>query len=708
MAVTNETMSSENNVFQLPILIDGSGEKSYVLKTEDKYLDQDIGITVTIPAAATPTLNITDNNNDVTIGNVSSGRYPLTASLTGKMTFGTAGWMPTTGMSTTDSTVQVGKIIQSTLANGSTTINSGSTVNPTDSTQTINISAGYNSARTIKVGPVSAGPKGTITSGTSTISTVTAAYNSTNSNFDITGTGDISAPTVDTAGYVSSDANTSVGGTKNPNTGGASVQATLPKITVGTKVTSGTEGAVIPVIKRTAKASGSWIDAANGVEVTTPLNNLPYVQVDAQAIARSVTLQGIVTSTGYGTADTDSADGQYTKATAKTITTGSATAETKYVPIKTATPTFTGGTITGSATASSDQATLATTNTSGIVITANATANREAVTYSAVVSGWVSQSSGAIAYAASSSETSLTASTYYLNSVTVPASKTFTVTTIGTTKVTSNSNSTGTITVNAYPASGSTRDGEKTIVSAGKWQCVNSSGTAVSSLAAGTYYGKVVIGAVNGSIGGSPSSGSATAVITNTNSITTITDITGKTAGTDYWQIKATATGSAGSYTPKYTVNTAGWIASTVNGTAQTVSVTSDSTGKSIYIPKATFTTVNGNQIKVSSAGYIPKDAIAGTITPGSISTSETDPGTGYTENITAAVPAEGYLVIPAGYYNATKITLGTLIGDNASIIPASEGGTPWVHPNYKAYDDQGRLLQGTMTIYSGAYTLTT
>jgi len=39
MAVTNETMSSENNVFQLPILIDGSGEKSYVLKTEDKYLD---------------------------------------------------------------------------------------------------------------------------------------------------------------------------------------------------------------------------------------------------------------------------------------------------------------------------------------------------------------------------------------------------------------------------------------------------------------------------------------------------------------------------------------------------------------------------------------------------------------------------------------------------------------------------------------------
>lgn len=102
----------------------------------------------------------------------------------------------------------------------------------------------------------------------------------------------------------------------------------------------------------------------------------------------------------------------------------------------------------------------------------------------------------------------------------------------------------------------------------------------------GTAYYKIKT--VSGSIGGSASGGSATAAIANTNSMATITDISGKTAGTDYWQVKATATGSAGSYTPKYTVSTAGWIGSTVTGTAQSVSVSSDSTGKSIYIPKAT------------------------------------------------------------------------------------------------------------------------
>ena len=92
---------------------------------------------------------------------------------------------------------------------------------------------------------------------------------------------------------------------------------------------------------------------------------------------------------------------------------------------------------------------------------------------------------------------------------------------------------------------------------------------------------------VVGTIGGTPANGSASAVITNTNSMATITDLTGKRAGTDYWQVNATATTTNGGYTPQYTVNTPGWIASTVPGTKQTVSVTADSTGQSIYIPKA-------------------------------------------------------------------------------------------------------------------------
>jgi hypothetical protein len=89
----------------------------------------------------------------------------------------------------------------------------------------------------------------------------------------------------------------------------------------------------------------------------------------------------------------------------------------------------------------------------------------------------------------------------------------------------------------------------------------------------------IFIPTVSGSIGGTASAGSATAVLTNLNSINTITNTTGKTAGTDYWGIQATATTTAGSYTPSYSVTTAGWISSTAAGSAQTVSVTADTTG---------------------------------------------------------------------------------------------------------------------------------
>jgi len=83
-----------------------------------------------------------------------------------------------------------------------------------------------------------------------------------------------------------------------------------------------------------------------------------------------------------------------------------------------------------------------------------------------------------------------------------------------------------------------------------------------------TYYGKTIVRMVSGSLGGSASAGKATAAITNVNSMVTITTLTNLTAGTDYWAIKATATGTAGSYTPNYTVNTSGWLNSTVPGSA--------------------------------------------------------------------------------------------------------------------------------------------
>lgn len=153
---------------------------------------------------------------------------------------------------------------------------------------------------------------------------------------------------------------------------------------------------------------------------------------------------------------------------------------------------------------------------------------------------------------------------------------------------------------------------------------VDAAGTKTKTLnTSGTFLDRnigveIITPSVSGSIGGTASSGSATAAITNVNNIETISNISGKTAGTDYWAIKATATGGNGSYTPKYTVSTAGWLASTVTGTAQTVSVTSDTTGKFLYIPKATYGGSNGN-ITVTSAGYLPANEVIAsmdTVTP--------------------------------------------------------------------------------------------
>ena len=144
-------------------------------------------------------------------------------------------------------------------------------------------------------------------------------------------------------------------------------------------------------------------------------------------------------------------------------------------------------------------------------------------------------------------------------------------------KATAAANSTGT--TSAISGSGSA-----TVTTAGYAPTsltgsVSVSGTATAKTSAkdsSVYY--IPITSASGSIGGSASAGKATAAISNVDSIATVSSPSG-TAGTDYWAIKATATGTAGSYTPKYTVSTAGWIPSTVTGTAQSVSVTADTTG---------------------------------------------------------------------------------------------------------------------------------
>lgn len=190
--MTNDTA---NNLWVLQQTATGAGTFTDLLTTENKFLDKNISIKSTIPSASGQALAITDQGTtDIDVSNTATGGYyTLTTSLTGKLTVDHAGWINIDGLSATDSSVTVGRIAQSVLQNSAGTIASGSTITPDlSATQTITITAGYNSARTIKVAPLSDGTPAAATavvSGTATTPTLTNTTNtiSGKTRVDITG-----------------------------------------------------------------------------------------------------------------------------------------------------------------------------------------------------------------------------------------------------------------------------------------------------------------------------------------------------------------------------------------------------------------------------------------------------------------------------------------------------------------------------------------
>lgn len=255
------------------------------------------------------------------------------------------------------------------------------------------------------------------------------------------------------------------------------------------------------------------------------------------------------------------------------------------------------------------------------------------------------------------SNISITNGAYRRINLTNVANGTLAVTNQGNTSVTSNSTSAGTLSVSAYPSSGSTIETSKTIVSGGRWVCTPTFN------GAGTYYGKVTVAAVNASLGGSTTtSGKASAAIAATNytgtgtsnlNCSSTTPASG-TAGQDYWQVKATASiTTTPKFTPSLTLTTAGWMASAPTGSATNVTVNGDSTGQSLYIPKATFS-VDGNVVYCNTAGYIPAgnaDNGVGTIGTGTITPNASLPsGTNAESTI---INRGGYIKIGSGYYGS-------------------------------------------------------
>lgn len=171
---------------------------------------------------------------------------------------------------------------------------------------------------------------GTITSGTASITSLTKTYNATSGKFDITGSANVSAPTVGTAGYVSSSE-----GTKNAKSGGATVSATIDKIVGSTNITGATTKK--PSITKQDVPSGVT-QAASGNATTTAPSSGVYVAVKSSENLGIFRATPSVTTAGYGTAD-------YHGIVGNTQTVGALASDITYVPITTTTATVSGKTV---------------------------------------------------------------------------------------------------------------------------------------------------------------------------------------------------------------------------------------------------------------------------------------------------------------------------------------------------------------------------
>lgn len=301
--------------------------------TKNKFVDKDIHIDLTVPSAADPALSITDLTDSLNMGTASDGVYSPVVSLSGNAAVATAGWIAAGNHEVSDTSVAVGKVNQSTLKNGSTTIASGADITPAVSDdQTINISEGYNAARTVVVKSMDSADtqKAVVNSANLSVGTadLTIAYDSANGDFNVTGSKTIAAPSVATAGFISSTA-----GTKNSGT--ATIAADLDEIELGV---SASDKKVTPELARAAISTSGVIDAASGAGTTTEPSAGVYVKVGAAAKADTITATPVVTAAGYGTTE-------HSDATAKTINVGSNAAADLYVPITEGTVAAQGATI---------------------------------------------------------------------------------------------------------------------------------------------------------------------------------------------------------------------------------------------------------------------------------------------------------------------------------------------------------------------------
>lgn len=642
----------------------------------------------TFPVTATGTVNVTASSNSA--GTINVVAYPSSGTTAeGSKTIVSAGKWNEQTISAAD-TWYYGKVKASalTLPTGTATSSSGTskaTITPGTSNKYINIPTGYLAsagyytisgdanltAANIKTGTTVFGIAGTFTQdGTAAASHILNGKIAYVNGSKVTGNiANLAASNITmdglTVSVAASKYTTGSAITKEFTQINVPSGKTLSLNNTGTvSVTSGTTTAgTVNIVAY--PASGSTIESSQAVvkggrwvttSVTTSGTYYGKVSISAGSATTPAT-----TVTSQPSVSIDS-DGLITASNSKTQNV-TPTISAGYVSSGTA------GTITvnGSSTLQLTKRTSSNVTLSGVTVTAasgyypsNGTLTLSSITVPKATALTVTM-------------TANTAADNKVLTVTNNAYRTTNITSAGTVNFTSATTPAGTLSVTAYPASGTTADASKTIVSGGRWVCTpDFSG-------AGTYYGKVIVGSASATLGGSTSTtGTIAAAIGNTNSMATISDLSGKTAGTHYWQVKATASVTqTPKFTPKLTLSTAGWMASAPTGSATNVSVNGDSTGQSLYIPRATFTTNSADVVKYTTDGSNAGVNIASIV--GTASASEPTSGVyvAFTGSGNAKVATAGYIPKDATTETTSTvkyfpITQATVTQGNASITSIS------------------------------------
>ena len=364
-------MPSNNNGFYLEHTTASAGDFTALLKTENKFVDQDIGIKIITPSASTQTLDASFSS--FTIGTPTSGFFHPTATVTISSSISTAGWIAS-GNSTNSPIKEVGTIpvieLTASTANktmtpydlnvsqstSDSTITSGTTISSSKPASGAYIKI-YNNQKifndffTPNITVTTAGYGDstnkvvTATSGKATIAAVTGyvsipeaeftytendwtfddtdvEYDNTTNKFvvDIFGASYADPPIVfDSFGYISDTLGTIH---SEPST----LNGTLNKIGIAAAI-SGT-----PTKKPTITKHNNTNVSASSATTTQPSSGY-YVAISSAKTVNNINAVPTVSSAGYGT----TTSGTYTATNSANTEAGALASDVTYVPITAAT-----------------------------------------------------------------------------------------------------------------------------------------------------------------------------------------------------------------------------------------------------------------------------------------------------------------------------------------------------------------------------------